>query len=106
MTTGKKKLYLLALVALLVFPGVAFANETGDEYIESFRLELVSGKESEKTPQGTGDATKPSIKTPTATGTLPKTGEVVHFLSGLLGVLLVGTSGLLLWRRKKGGDAE
>ena len=36
--------------------------------------------------------------------TLPKTGEVVNFFAAFLGAILLGIGGLLLFKRKKGGD--
>ena len=103
MTTCKKVLFLLALVALLISPRATVASEPADEYSGNVSLELVNGTVSSTTESNViGQNT--AKETPKKN--LPKTGEKVHFLFGLVGVLLVGLSGLLLMKRKEGGEED
>lgn len=98
MTKCKKMFLLLTLVALLAFPKGPLANESTDEYAGNVSLELISG---------TVESTTESIELidntvkETPKKNLPRTGETVQFLSGLLGVLLLGVGGFLLIKRKK-----
>lgn len=124
MTKFKKHLVLLATVSLIALPTVTLADESVDTHTGTVDFELVEGtiessstEPTETTESSTDPSTSDSSKAVITDGnqsngqpskygtTLPKTGEVVNFFASFLGTILLGISGLLILRRKKGGDA-
>ncbi|MDT2757549.1 LPXTG cell wall anchor domain-containing protein [Enterococcus asini] len=117
MTKLKKHLVLLATVSLIALPTVTFAEEAADIHTGTVDFELVEGTIESSTTEPTESETSESKKDGITDGnqstdqprkygtTLPKTGEVVNFFSAFFGVVLLGISGLLIRKRKKGGDA-
>lgn len=124
MTKLKKHLILLATVSLIALPTIAHADESADFHTGTVDFELVEGtiessttEPTETTNPSADSSTSDSSKSGTAGGnqpnsqsnkygtTLPKTGEVVNFFAAFLGAILLGIGGLLIFKRKKGGDA-
>lgn len=127
MTKLKKHLVLLAAVSLIALPTITLADESADTHTGTVDFELVEGtvessttEPTETTDSSTDPSTEPSTsesKKDVITGgnqsngqsnkygmTLPKTGEVVNFFAAFVGAILLGIGGLLLFKRKKGGD--